>query len=287
MLIKAYIPTVLHIVLFYIFMLRYTKKTFEHMLKKFNLTLLFSLLFFQQTLLAEEQGHEYMFEVNPQWYSYAHYVIDGPIGVLKSFDVYEKERYYAKPAILFSLTPEIAIRFGGILNYTNFHDFENRVETSPYVGMNYFHTFSDHFDKFSISSYFRAEKRYFHFSDDKENEDMTRLRLRLRGIYQLNSRAKTHSWYRAILGAEILRTYNDDLDYIGIEENFKVESRLSLALDRTLDKDQRIRFEATWKYQVPLNQINDVNVNTIRFKIRYYPTWGNLFDIHLLNAGGE
>ena len=257
------------------------------MLKKCKLILTFVFLLFPHTLLAEEQGREYMFEVNPQWYSYENYVIDGPIGVLKTFNYFEKERYYAKPAILFALTSQLTVRFGSMLSYTHSHDLEDRIETSPYAGINYYHTFSDAFDKFSITSYLRAEKRYFHFSDDKEGEDMARLRLRLRGIYQINSRTKLHSWYRAILGAEILRTYNNDLDYIDLDEDFKVESRLSLALDRTLDKDQKIRFEVTWKYQVPLDEINNANVNTIRFKIRYYPTWGNLFDIHLLNAAGE
>lgn len=81
-----------------------------------------------------------MFEVNPQWYAYEHYVIDGPTGVLKTFDVYKKEQYYARPAVLFSLASSFTVRLGALLSYTNSHDFESRVETSPYAGINYYHT---------------------------------------------------------------------------------------------------------------------------------------------------
>lgn len=257
------------------------------MLYYFKKATLLCLLLWGNHLSAQEKSHEYIFEVNPQWYSYENYVIEGPLGVLKAFDFIEKEQYFAKPSILFGLSDNTSVRLGSFFSYTNFNEFDNKMEASPYLGLNYYHTFDGSFKKFSFSTYLRAEKRYFYFENDRESEDSTRIRLRLRGFYQLNSRLEAHSWQRVILGAEILRSYDNNIDYTQFQENFKVESRITFAIDRTLEKNQKIRFETTWKYQVPINEILNRNVSTVRFMIRYYPSWGNLFDIHLFNAAGE
>jgi len=80
------------------------------------------------------------------------------------------------------------------------------------------------------------------------------------------------------MGAEILRTYfNKDEQYNEFDENFDIESRISLSIERTLKNKQKVRFDLSWRYQVPFDRIETSKFSTAVFRVRYYPVWGDLF----------
>lgn len=241
---------------------------------------LFFLLCLTYTLFADEvRDHEYKLELTPQWYTMNHFVIQGPIGVSNKVSEYERKRYYVRPSIAYGFNDAWSARLGIFAAYNSIEDLPNSIETRPYLGINYFYKFTDIFENISISTYFRVEDRIKYNIDNWDHQEQHwRSRLRVWGIYDLNPTSQEDSWHQIIFGAELLKTYfNKNEREMGIDENFKVETRLSLAVERILKDNQKIRFDLNWKYQVPFNEINEAKFSTIIFRIRYYPVWGDIF----------
>ena len=241
---------------------------------------LFFLHFSMSILQADEiQNQEYKLEVNPQWYSTDDYAIKGSIGASKTHHrLDERTRVYTKPSIAYELHEEWSARVGVFAAYNNLDELDNTVELRPYVGLAYFHSFDETFLPIDVSSYFRVEDRIIYDANSWDHVDNLRLRLRAWSIYKLNPSTKDNSWHRIILGAELLRTYfQDDQSNFELDEHFKVETRLSLGIEKTLKESKKIRFDVSWRYQVPFNEIENFKFNTVVFTIKYFPVWGDIF----------
>ena len=240
--------------------------------------LCFVLSFYTFSFADELITEEYQFEVNPQWYSTESYAVQGIIGASRRNGLDERNRVYARPSAAYGLTSETTAIAGLFTAYNQFQTFQDSIEVRPYLGVSYYHGFDGFFDKWGVSGYFRIEDRLRYLTDNWEGEQNWRARLRILGIYTLNSNTKENSWHRIIFGAEVLRTYfNSDDKYGEFDDNFDVESRLSLSIERTLTNKQKIRFNVNWRYQVPFNLIDKAKFSTVVFRIRYYPQWGDLF----------
>lgn len=250
-------------------------------------TLLLSLI---MPLCAEELGSKiYRLEVNPQWYSFDDYVIKGPIGVAKTKNVEsDRERVYTRPSVAIGFSDHWTARAGLYAAYNHYETLPSTLEIRPYVGLGYFQSLEEMIDPIDLSAYLRVEDRVRYDIDTWDNTHNWRARLRVWGIYNLHPSTIENSWHRVILGAELLRTYfNKDELTSGIEDNFEVETRLSLAIERTLKENQKIRFDVSWRYQVPFNEIHDAKFNTFVFTIKYFPVWGDLLRNRLFHNVDE
>ena len=244
-----------------------------------KIILLLFIVLFATFSNAEDSAVElYRLEVNPQWYTTDNYVMQGPIGISKRVSEFDRERYYIRPSVAYGFNPAWAVRIGLFSAYNNIDTVQNTVEIRPYIGINYLHFFADAFEKLSVSTYFRIEDRIIYDTGDWDHRRNWRARLRFRGVYNFNPSSRPGSWRRMILGAEILRTYyNKDQKVSGLEDNFEVESRLSIGIERTLKHNQKVLFDLSWRYQVPFDEINQARFNAIVVKIRFYPIWGDIF----------
>ncbi|WP_373032220.1 DUF2490 domain-containing protein [Sulfurovum sp.] len=171
-------------------------------------------------------------------------------------------RYYVKPSVSYGLNNDLALHVGLGLYYTNYKEEDNNVETRPYLGISHFYTFTE---KWKLSSYLRVEER---FKDNKT--DSTQLRLRLRTHYTINPISNENSWYK-FTG---FKSYYHDENDADSQDTYDRESRVTLSLERSLSKKEKLRFELAWKYQSPLGEISSSDSNTVYFKIQYYPMWG-------------
>ena len=56
-------------------------------------------------------------------------------------------------------------------------------------------------------------------------------------------------------------------------------------MERSLSDLDKVRFELSWKYKSPPGEVSDSSVNTVYFKIQYYPVWGGMLNNKLFNRG--
>ena len=230
-------------------------------------------------LSADEfKDQQYQIEVVPQLYSMDNYVIQSPIGVFRKKTKVEIDRFYTRPSISYSFNPNWSARAGLYAAYNSLEELTNTVEMRPYFGLNYYHTFVNTFEPISINVNLRAEERVRYDVETWDNVHNLRARLKVSGIYDFNDLSEANTWRRAILSVELLRTYfNEEEKEIHLDENFEVETRLSLAVERTLADKQKIRFDISWRYQVPFSEIGDATFHTFAFNISYFPVWGDIF----------
>ena len=153
--------------------------------------------------------------------------------------------------------------------YTDNKTFDNSREWRPFVGLSHFTNFTD---KWAISSYFRAEERFRHSIGSDNKSETTRLRLRFRNSYKLNPISTPHSWHKITLDLEGFKSYNSDTP---IEPTYDYETRVTLGAEHSLSEERKIRFELAWKYKTQPREISDSDINTVFFKIQYFPSWGS------------
>ena len=234
--------------------------------------------FFTFLSADEFKDQQYEIEVVPQWYSTDNYVIQGPIGVLRKKTEVDIDRFYIRPSVFFGFNANWSARVGFYSAYNSLEEFINIVEVRPYLGLNYYHTYVNTFEPISLNVYLRAEERVRYNVETWDQVHNFRARLKVSGIYDFNELSEENTWRRAILSAELLRTYfNEDEQDIHLDEHFEVETRVSLAVERTLEDKQKIRYDLSWRYQVPFNEISDATFHIFAFKVSYFPVWGDIF----------
>jgi hypothetical protein len=232
------------------------------------------LLFLAPLLLLSAESdtaQQIALELYPKWYSQDNITIQGNIGVKKLFQEQDWMTYYVKPSTTYALDHNLALHGGLGFYYTNNKTFNNTREWRPFVGLSHFTNFSD---KWGISSYFRAEERYFYTVGSDTSSRTTRLRLRFRNSYTFHSLSEADSWHKITLDLEGFRSYSEEEN---LALNYDYESRLTLGAERSLSDNRKVRFELAWKYKTQATQITDADLHTVFFKIQYYPSWGAKF----------
>ena len=167
------------------------------------------------------------------------------------------------------LSHHIALHGGLGFSYTNNKKCEQCGELRPFLGLSHFTNFTD---KWAISSYFRSEKRYFYTVGSDSNSQTTRLRLRFRNSYKLNSLNVPHSWHKVTFDLEGFKSLNSETT---VTPTYDYETRVTLGAEHSLSEEKKVRFELAWKYKTQATQISNSNINTVFFKIQYFPSWGS------------
>lgn len=251
-------------------------KDIVFLLKKSSISLLLVLCFATPVLKASDTEKQFLLEAYPALYSDENYTIQGNIGINKVFDSDDNSKqFYARPSISYALDYNWALHGGMGFYFTDYEESENNIEIRPYLGISHFHPLTD---KWKMSSYFRVEER---FQDN--DDDSTRLRFRLRTNYKMNPLSKDHSWHQFMLSLEGLKSYNHDDSNIDSVNTFDRESRVTLGIERSLSKRDKVRFELAWRYKTPPKDISTESVSTVYFRIQYYPIWGDRLVSRLIN----
>lgn len=252
------------------------------LLPKIILSTLLMFYFTSAILQANEQEKQLALEVYPQWLSTEDYTVQGNIGIVKEYGGDSWIQYYLKPSATYALDNNWAVHGGLGGYYKNYQESESRWEIRPYVGVSHYHPWTANW---MLSSYLRAEERYFYYRGDEENTNTLRLRFRLRSAYTFNPISVASSWHRFTAGAEVFRSEDTDENTINVEDTYDFETRIVLGLERSLNKKKKLRFELGWRYQSLPNELSSAAVNTVYFKIKYYPVWGGLLGNRLFNRG--
>jgi len=240
-------------------------------LQKIIISILLVLCFASSTLQAVGEEQEVALELYPQWLSQEDYSVQGNIGIEKGFRSDAWVEYYGKPSIAYALDNNWGLHGGLGLYYTDNKASDNDFEIRPFQGISHFYLLTE---KWKLSTYFRAEERFQYNTNTRDREETLRLRLRFRTSYMFNPLSTKHSWHKLTLGVEGFRSNNNDQNNTDIQDNYTYESRVTFGIERSLIEQNKLRFELSWKYQVPPGDISDSSVNTFYFRIKYYPIWG-------------
>jgi hypothetical protein len=221
-------------------------------------------------VFGDEGGtaRELVLEVYPKWYSHEDMTLQGKFGVEMIARKRDWIEYFARPSIAYALYNSWALHGGLGFYYTDYKGLRNTGEWRPFVGISHFTDFAE---KWSFSSYFRVEERYHYTLGSDQRSETTRLRLRFRSAYRFNPISVPSAWHKVTLGLEGFKSNNTDTTLL---RTYDYETRATLSVERSLRKQRKIRFELAWKYQTPPTQISDAAINTVYFKIQYFPSWG-------------
>ena len=228
------------------------------------------------SLQAEEYAQQIVLEAYPKWYSSDNITIQGNIGIEKLFKERDWVSCYGKPSMTYALDRNWALHGGLGYYYTDYKQLNDTYEIRPFLGISHFTNLTD---KWSISTYFRTEERYCYSTETDGRSKNTRLRLRFRTAYLFNSVSIPERWHRATLGIEGFKSYNTD---DSLAQFYDYQTNITLGLERSLEKKQKLRFELAWKYKAALDHIRDASISTVYFRIQYYPRWGDLLRNRLM-----
>lgn len=248
------------------------------LMQKFTTSLSLVLYFTTVTLHASETEKQFVLEFYPQWYSHEDYTVQGNVGIAKDFDSDDDwVQYYAKPSFAYALDDQWGLHGGLGLYYTNYQNSDNNTEIRPFLGISHFHPLTE---KWRLSTYFRAEERY-----QDTTADSLRLRLRFRTAYSFNPLSMKDSWHKFTFDVEGFKSHFEEENYENSQDTYDYETHITLGMERSLSKKDKVRFELAWKYKSPPEEISNSSVNTIYFKIQYYPIWGGMLNNKLFNRG--
>ncbi len=233
---------------------------------------IFSMLFITSfTLQAEEKEKLLVLEVYPQWYGSNDYTIQGNMGIEKELEDNNWAEYYISPSATYALDYNWALHGGLGVHYKNYDDSDNRWEVRPYVGVSHYYPWTG---KWKLSSYFRVEERFYKYNGDENSANTTRMRFRLRSDYTFNPLSTANTWHKFTVSMEGLRSDNSD----GNSQDpdiYDYETRVTLGLEHSLKKQEKIRFELALISKNRPNQSSASSIQTIYFKLKYYPLWGS------------
>lgn len=239
--------------------------------KKITISILSMLFLTSFTLQAGEKEKLLVIEAYPQWYASNDYTIQGNIGIEKELKHNNWLEYYVSPSATYALDHNWALHGGLGAHYKYYDDSDNRRELRPYIGISHFYPWTE---KWRYSSYFRAEERYFKYSGGENSTNTTRMRFRLRSDYIFNPLSAAHTWHKFTVSMEGLRSDNSDRNSVD-PDLFDFETRVTLGLEHSLKEQEKIRFELAFISKSRPSQSSASSVNTIYFRLKYYPLWGS------------
>jgi len=239
-----------------------------------NKVLLLSLLLLytiSSTLFGESSTHtkQFVLEVYPKWYSQNNITFQGNIGIEKIVNEFDWIEYYIKPSTTYALDSNWALHSGLGFYYIDNKSFHNTGELRPFLGLSHFTNFTN---KWAISSYLRAEERFRYTMGNDQKSETARIRLRFRNSYKFNSISMVNSWHKITLDLEGFKSHNSETT---ITPTYDYETHVKLGAEHSLEEGRKIRFELAWKYKTQPTGISDASINTIFFKIQYFPSWGS------------
>lgn len=243
------------------------------LLPKIILSVFLMLCFTSSAFSEGEKEKQLSLELYPQWYSDNDYTVQGNIGIDKEFHNHEWVTYYVKPSATYALDNHWALH-GGLGGYykddnaTN----DNRWEVRPYVGVSHFTPWTD---KWTLSSYLRVEERYFYYIGDEDDIHTTRFRFRLRAAYTLDPDFIFPTWRKFTTDMEVFKSANNDRNTTDIDASHAYETHLIFGLERRLENHAKLRVELGWQYKSLPSKASASSVNTIYFRLKYYPVWGS------------
>jgi len=231
-------------------------------------TLLCITSFLCHPLKAEEYAKQIVLEIYPKWYSNEDFTYQGNFGIEKIYKESDWVQYYGKPSLTYALDRNWALHGGVGFYYTDYQKLTDTYELRPFLGISHTTYWTE---KWTTGTYFRTEERYHYSTGSDNHSNNTRLRLRIRTSYLFNPVTIPNKWHKITFGIEGFKSYHTDAS---LEQLFDYQTNIKLGMERSLKKGQKLRFELAWKYKAALNSITDTDINTVFFKIQYYPSWG-------------
>jgi len=229
------------------------------------------------SLMSDEYAKQVVLEMYPKWYSGEDVTIQGNVGIEKIFRGNDWIQYYGKPSLTYALNKNWALHGGLGYYYTAYQNVNDTYEIRPFLGISHSSKWTD---KWTTGTYFRTEERYHYSTGSNNRSNNTRLRLRIRTSYLFNPVTIPNRWHKVTFGIEGFKSYNTDNS---LEKLYDYQTNITLGLERSLQRGQKLRFELAWKYKAALNQITDTDISTAFFKIQYYPSWGRWWRNKLRN----
>ncbi|NOR55890.1 MAG: DUF2490 domain-containing protein [Sulfurovum sp.] len=237
---------------------------------KISIFMLSILFFISFPLHAQEKEKLLVLEVYPQWYSENDFTIQGNIGTEKELEHNNWFESYLSPSMTYALDHNWALHGGLGVHYKYYDDSDNRWEVRPFVGVSHYYPWTE---KWKTSSYFRVEERYFKYLGDEASSNNTRMRFRLRSDYIFNPLSLANTWHRFTMSIEGLKSEESDLS-IQEPDLYAYETRVTLGMERSLEKQEKIRFELSLISRNRPSESSASSVQIIYFKLKYYPLWG-------------
>ena len=217
-------------------------------------------------LLNGEVGKQVRIDVIPQWYSKDNIKVYGQISVRREFKNYDWIRYVLKPSIAYSLDDEWSLRGGLGLLYTdnkeiNGFEIADRLEIRPFQGIKYNYIFNDFW---SVNTYGRLEERFDFNTETEDSVNSLRFRLKVETIYKFDA-YRPSRYYRAMASLEGFSAFTD------VRHQTNEKFRFMIGLKRSFNHNQKGRIDISFERQ-------DSSYSQVYLRLRYYPTWGTLFN---------
>lgn len=231
----------------------------------------FCILYPLLSYAEESVGQQIWLDINPRWYSSGHLKIKGQFGVRQDFSQKQWTQYVAKPSVAYSLLNGFDISTGLGVHFTdNINELPGSstydLAIIPFQGLNYVHPLTENW---RMNYTLRLEEKFDKNELTGESLNSIRLRFRLRTLYQFDAYQKGR-YYRATLGWEGFKT----------DGVISEKSRVTVGIERSFNHQQKVRLELTWQYQrlALYSSENSNNFSDIYLRLRYYPSWGTIFN---------
>ena len=154
----------------------------------------------------------------------------------------------------------------GLGNYYTFNElFNDRYELAPYQMLD----FAWPKWRIPLHHHIRIDERFDFNTGTWDSKNSARARYKLQLSFKWAAVRKYRYW-KVTAGAEGFYTF------LGEQGQFQEQSRATLGIDRSLARNNHLRFEVTWQQKAAF--IEKGSISDIYMRFRYTRSWGRMKD---------
>ncbi len=209
-------------------------------------------------------NEQFWVDFDPSYYFNPHLKVFGEIGARTQIGNNDWWRFVLVPAVRTRIKNGRFYFTGGVGNYYTFNELINdRYELAPYQMVDFV------WPKWRVPfhHHIRVDERFDFNTGTWDSKNSARLRYKLQLSYKWAAVRKYRYW-KVTAGAEGFYTF------IGEQGQFQEKSRLTAGVDRSLARNNHLRFEVTWQQKARFFEYSDIS--DIYFRFRYTRSWGNM-----------
>jgi hypothetical protein len=213
--------------------------------------------------VADDVNKQIWVDFDPSYYFNPHLKVFGEIGGRTQMGNNDWWRLVIVPAV----RTRIKGRFyftGGAGNYYTFNELiDDRYELAPYQMLDF------KWPKWKIPfhHHLRVDERFDFNTVTWDSKNSARARYKLKLSFRWAA-VRKHRYWQVTAGAEGFYSF------AGEQGQFRERSRVTLGLNRSLARNNHLRFEVTWQQKARLFQSG--NISDIYFRFRYTRSWGKM-----------
>ncbi|MGB0837791.1 MAG: DUF2490 domain-containing protein [Flavobacteriaceae bacterium] len=237
--------------------------TFKQTLKHLALV---AMCFSSLSSIHAQSTSQLWLDVNPSYEQENNLIYYGDLGYRVDFSKDNWNRFVVRPGVKktfkhYYLTTGV----GNFITLENSEDGQDIYELRPFqgIGTNWPNT-----QYFKLNHYVRFEEQMA-WNTTENNFDFT-FRVRYKFTFSYSYRTwleNHHNWWKTYLSFELFGATSDASNSIG------EQSRLSLGIERSFNRNQKVRIETTWQKQQIFFKPS-APINAFYLRLRYYPNWG-------------